>query len=178
MDPTTVFCPNLACPARGQTGQGNIGIHSRWASQADLSLLASHHSRAALLRVRLQGVPQPTRWRCLRARRPHLVERCGASTPSLPCLRTAPLHGAVLGVHRLESRMVSLGEGRGLCVCAGMTGFGRTCNTRAVSRIALAFLARAMLCSFTAGECPRSREARRNVRPAQRRSRQRSRCVP
>ena len=33
MDPTTVFCPNLACPARGQTGQGNIGIHSRWASR-------------------------------------------------------------------------------------------------------------------------------------------------
>ena len=29
MDTTTVFCPNLACPARGQTGQGNIGIHSR-----------------------------------------------------------------------------------------------------------------------------------------------------
>jgi transposase-like protein len=29
MDPTTVFCPNLACPARGQAGQGNIGIHSR-----------------------------------------------------------------------------------------------------------------------------------------------------
>ena len=29
MDPTTVFCPNLACPARGQTGKGNIGIHSQ-----------------------------------------------------------------------------------------------------------------------------------------------------
>ena len=29
MDPTTTFCPNRACPARGQTGQGNIGIHSR-----------------------------------------------------------------------------------------------------------------------------------------------------
>src|SRR5688572_15492228 len=29
MDPTMVFCPNRACPARGQTGQGNIGIHSR-----------------------------------------------------------------------------------------------------------------------------------------------------
>jgi transposase-like protein len=29
MDPVTTFCPNLACPARGQTGQGNIGIHSR-----------------------------------------------------------------------------------------------------------------------------------------------------
>jgi transposase-like protein len=29
MDLATVFCPNLDCPARGQTGQGNIGIHSR-----------------------------------------------------------------------------------------------------------------------------------------------------
>jgi transposase-like protein/IS1 family transposase len=29
MDPTTTFCPNLTCPARGQTGRGNIGIHSR-----------------------------------------------------------------------------------------------------------------------------------------------------
>src|SRR5947199_5927267 len=29
MDPTTTFCPNEHCHARGQTGQGNIGIHSR-----------------------------------------------------------------------------------------------------------------------------------------------------
>jgi transposase-like protein len=29
MDPHTVFCPHLACPARGQTGQGNITIHSQ-----------------------------------------------------------------------------------------------------------------------------------------------------
>jgi transposase-like protein/IS1 family transposase len=29
MDSAIVFCPNWACPARGQTGQGNIGIHSR-----------------------------------------------------------------------------------------------------------------------------------------------------
>src|SRR5712692_10388457 len=28
MDPATTFCPNMACPARGQTGQGNMGIHS------------------------------------------------------------------------------------------------------------------------------------------------------
>jgi transposase-like protein/IS1 family transposase len=28
MDPTTTFCPNLACPARGQVGQGNISSHS------------------------------------------------------------------------------------------------------------------------------------------------------
>ena len=29
MDPTTVFCPNENCPARGHIGKGNIGIHSR-----------------------------------------------------------------------------------------------------------------------------------------------------
>ena len=29
MDPTTTYCPNMACPARGQIGQGNIGVHSR-----------------------------------------------------------------------------------------------------------------------------------------------------
>jgi transposase-like protein/IS1 family transposase len=29
MDPTTVFCPNKHCHARGQIGQGNLGIHAR-----------------------------------------------------------------------------------------------------------------------------------------------------
>ena len=29
MNPTTTFCSNMACPARGQIGQGNIGVHSR-----------------------------------------------------------------------------------------------------------------------------------------------------
>lgn len=29
MDPSTVFCPNPECPARGQAGKGNIHIHSR-----------------------------------------------------------------------------------------------------------------------------------------------------
>jgi transposase-like protein len=29
MDPTTAFCPNAHCHARGQTGQGNIGIHAQ-----------------------------------------------------------------------------------------------------------------------------------------------------
>ena len=29
MDPQTQFCPNMACPARGKTGEKNIVIHSR-----------------------------------------------------------------------------------------------------------------------------------------------------
>ncbi len=28
MNPQEVWCPNLACPARGQLGKGNIGVHS------------------------------------------------------------------------------------------------------------------------------------------------------
>jgi transposase-like protein len=28
-DPATVFCPHRACPARGHTGQGNIGLPAR-----------------------------------------------------------------------------------------------------------------------------------------------------
>jgi transposase-like protein len=27
LNPQAVFCPNLACPARGQVGQGNLGVH-------------------------------------------------------------------------------------------------------------------------------------------------------
>jgi transposase-like protein len=33
MDPTTVCCRNWMCPARGQAGQGNMGIHSRQAKR-------------------------------------------------------------------------------------------------------------------------------------------------
>ena len=29
MDPQRVFCLNMDCPTRGQTGQGNIGVHSQ-----------------------------------------------------------------------------------------------------------------------------------------------------
>lgn len=29
MNPQNIFCPNLDCPARGQVGKGNIGIHSQ-----------------------------------------------------------------------------------------------------------------------------------------------------
>ena len=28
MNPQQVFCPNIDCPARGQTGKGNIGVHN------------------------------------------------------------------------------------------------------------------------------------------------------
>ena len=32
MDPTSVCCPHLDCPARGHTGQGTMGLHARKAT--------------------------------------------------------------------------------------------------------------------------------------------------
>jgi transposase-like protein len=29
MNPEKIFCPNISCPARGQIGKGNLGIHSQ-----------------------------------------------------------------------------------------------------------------------------------------------------
>ena len=29
MNPDEIFCPNMECPARGQTGKGNIHVHSQ-----------------------------------------------------------------------------------------------------------------------------------------------------
>src|ERR671935_2830894 len=33
MDPTTVCCPNPPCHARGQTGQGHLGLHAQQAQR-------------------------------------------------------------------------------------------------------------------------------------------------
>jgi len=38
MDPATVFCPNLVCHARGQIGQGNIGIHAQKGSVSNVDI--------------------------------------------------------------------------------------------------------------------------------------------
>jgi len=38
MDPQSVFCPNRACPARGQYGRGNVRIHSQREGRYQCSL--------------------------------------------------------------------------------------------------------------------------------------------
>ena len=72
--------------------------------------------------------------------------------PSIQFLRAAHLHGDVLGVHRLEDRMVYLVEVRYLFLSSVITVFVLTCNTRAVSRIPLAFIAISTICCLTAGD--------------------------
>ena len=41
MDPTPLCCPSLACPARGQTGHGNLGPHARKDNEPNRPLLST-----------------------------------------------------------------------------------------------------------------------------------------
>ena len=66
MDPATTFCPHLACAARGQTGQGNIGIHSCkdkrllcTACQDVVAYPGAADNVSRSLPIRLKGVNQP-----------------------------------------------------------------------------------------------------------------------
>ncbi len=64
MDSQTAFCPNEACPAKGQTGQGNIRIHSQqqhryrclecgktFTATTGTPFYRLHHSAALLVQV-------------------------------------------------------------------------------------------------------------------------------
>jgi len=62
MDPTTVVGPNGACPARGPSGQGNIGSHSRqdkrfiW-TQCDKTFTATQGPVFSRLRTSAEPFP-------------------------------------------------------------------------------------------------------------------------
>jgi|GEM_PF-6205694 len=66
MDPTQVFCPNEACPARGQVGKGR-GIASAW-----LSMPSSVWKVTACVQAR----------RGLRPKQPLFVRRYGPTRPN------------------------------------------------------------------------------------------------
>jgi hypothetical protein len=131
------------------------GLPQLLASQEALSLPSSKPIRSDLPRVMIHGVPQPTRWRLLRAVRPPLVELCGQPTPSIQCLGAAHLPGNGLGVPSLSYGMVDLVEVRCLFWSSAMTVLVLTCKIRAVSRIPRACIAISTICSCTAGACPR-----------------------
>src|SRR6516164_7894744 len=100
MDPHTAFCPNWACPARGQVGQGTITVHSwterRYRCQVCRRTFAATmgtpfyrlQTEAALVLVVLNllswGLPHPgggPDLRCGRADRGRLVAASGAALP-------------------------------------------------------------------------------------------------
>ena len=126
----------------------------------------------------IAGVPEPAwlRW------------RAHVTPPLIACRRQPATQGAFVSAaevdrplrraHMLQDRRRHLFEGRGLFLRAFLPVWGRTCQTRAGSRIPLACRALSTLWRLTAGAGPASGESRKNVRPAQRCARQRYRCVP
>ena len=75
MDPSSVACPNLACPDKGMAGAGNIRVHSRserryrcrtwrrtFTATTDTPLDRLHHPEATMtlvLTLLLHGCPIP-----------------------------------------------------------------------------------------------------------------------
>ncbi len=116
MDPSAVFCPNLACPDKGQQGQGNIGIHSQkerryccktcrgtFAATRGTAFYRVHHSMDLLvLVVTLVGHGCPTQ---------AIVAAFGLDERTVAAwLHRAGSHAA--GVHRVvvETGQVEVGQ--------------------------------------------------------------------
>lgn len=68
MDPQKATCPNPACPLHGQTGQGNIRLHSQKGVSPRTRLLANPQSAPHDEAHR----PRSSRsWRLVRVRQQH-----------------------------------------------------------------------------------------------------------
>lgn len=63
MNPEQLFCPNIDCPARGQSGEGNIIIHSQKEKRCKCQLCGKTFAiRKGSLFYRLQTDPQLVMW--------------------------------------------------------------------------------------------------------------------
>jgi hypothetical protein len=69
-------------------------------------------------------------------------------------LSATALHFHVVWGQVLQYRLIPLLEVRGLFLPSFMTVVGLTCNTRAVSRMPLAFMAISTICCLTSGDWP------------------------
>ena len=119
MDPSSVSCPNLACPDKGVVGAGNVRIHARAAGRyrcrtcrrtcaatANTPLYRLHHPEATLtlvLTLLLHGCPIPA-----------IVAACGLDERTVRAwLHKAGAHAALLHdqmVGGVEARPVQADE--------------------------------------------------------------------
>jgi hypothetical protein len=103
MDPTTVFCPNLACPARGRAGQRNIRIHARQdrrflCTECHKTFTATKGTAFYRLRTSAETVTLVV------TRSHHGVDRTARAQPGQDerhhvCSRPQPIEGHALGGH-------------------------------------------------------------------------------
>jgi len=102
--------------------------------------------------VVLDGMSHPPRLRFLADLTPPRIELGRQPATLLQLLGTADLDLHVLGVQILQHRLIHLLEVRFFFFSSFMTVVGLTCNTRAVSRIPLAFIAMSTIWRFTSGD--------------------------
>ena len=83
---------------------------------------------------------------------PHLVELGAEPTPRLQFVRTPYLDLDVRGMEVLQYALIHRLQDRCLFFNSLITVVGLTCNTRAVSRMPLAFMAISTICCLTSDE--------------------------
>ena len=83
---------------------------------------------------------------------PHLVELGAEPTPYLKLICTPYLHLNLLRTEVRQHAIMHRLQVRGLLFNALITVVGLTCNTRAVSRMPLAFMAISTLCGLTSND--------------------------
>src|SRR5262245_54533455 len=126
----------------------------------------------------INGVPEPARIGFAAHVAPHLIELGAQPTTYLQLIRTPYLHLDVLGIEVLQYCLIHWCDLRFLFFNSFRTVVGLTCNTRAVSRMPLAFIAISTICCLTSGDCPAYAYSKRNVRPRVGHVRHRYRCFP
>ena len=108
MDPTTTFCPNLACPARGQTGQGHIGIHAckdkRFiCTECHKTFSATKGTACYRLRTSAETVSLVVTLRAHGCPLPAIVVACGSDERTVVCwLARAGVQGQAVQEHVVE----------------------------------------------------------------------------
>jgi hypothetical protein len=120
----------------------------------DVVLTPPAHIRQDLPSVVVNSIPQPARIGFAAHITPHCVPLRGEPAPPLQFLGAAHLHLDLFGMQDLSYRHVRLVDFRCLFFHAVMTVLVLTGNTRALSRMPLAFMALSTICCLIAGDCP------------------------
>ena len=144
--------PLVGTPAVGERARDAQGLSQRFERQKDGVLPSSEHIGQHLARVVINGVPEPARIGCAAHVAPPLVELGAAPMTHLECIRTPYLSLALLGMEVLQDALIHRLRVRCLFFNALITVVGLTCNTRAVSRMPLAFMAISTICCLTSGD--------------------------
>src|SRR5712691_7627059 len=144
--------PFVGPPAVGEIACDAKGLQQRFERQKDGVLPSSEHRGQHLARVVINGVPEPARIGFAVHVAPHLVELGAEPTTHLQRIRTPYLHLDLLGMQVLQYGLIHLLEVRFFFFNSLMTVVGLTCNTRAVSRMPLAFMAISTICCLTSGD--------------------------